>query len=92
MSITLFFFFFLADLKITVCRMYCGPLITSFSEASFQISILNISKHPEWLMYLDESTNAPNWPLTCISIPQHTTKEEPTGKNEKHYHKQKVKY
>lgn len=43
--------------------------MTSLDMAGFQISILNITEHSEWLEHLDANTDAPGWPATCISVP-----------------------
>lgn len=59
-------------MNITTCRMYHGSHMTSVDLNGFQISILNISEHPDWLQHLDAITDAPAWPATCISIPSLT--------------------
>lgn len=43
--------------------------MTSLDMSGFQISILNVTEHPEWLEHLDANTDAPGWPATCISVP-----------------------
>ncbi|XP_065215495.1 PTS-dependent dihydroxyacetone kinase 1, dihydroxyacetone-binding subunit DhaK-like [Planococcus citri] len=59
----------LTESQITTCRLYSGSFMTSLDMAGFQISVLNITEHPEWLEHLDSNTSAPGWPSTCISIP-----------------------
>lgn len=65
--------------------------MTSLDMAGFQISILNISEHLEWLQHLDASTEAPAWPATCISIPIPEANKKTIQKND-HVSMNKVDY
>lgn len=53
--------------------MYHGSHMPSIDLTGFQISILNTSEHSDWIQHLDETTDAPAWPSTCISIPSPMT-------------------
>lgn len=49
--------------------MYHGSLDTSVELTGFQISILNVAEHPEWLEHLDANTDVAIWSSPCVSIP-----------------------
>ncbi len=83
-------FVFAADLSIIICRMYFGMFMSSLDMSGFQISILNVTKNSHWLEFLDQSTDAPGWPATCISIPLPSNCTRVVIKNEDTFLKSKV--
>lgn len=61
---------FKGETGIIVKRAYSGMLMTSLDMVGFQISILKLSNkfENEWIDLLDESTEAPRWVGSKMSI------------------------
>ena len=46
--------------------MYVGRLATSLNMRGFQVALLRLNNHPEWLELLDAPTSAPAWPAPYL--------------------------
>uniref|UniRef100_A0A1B6D265 Triokinase/FMN cyclase n=2 Tax=Clastoptera arizonana TaxID=38151 RepID=A0A1B6D265_9HEMI len=58
----------LGEKGVNVNRLYSGGLMTSLDMAGVQITILKTKNNPEWVQYLDSSTEAYAWPGKPLSI------------------------
>lgn len=55
-------------MEMEVMRFYAGFIMTSLDMSGIQVSILKTKSHPEWLQYLDATTDAYAWPGKPLSI------------------------
>jgi len=60
-----------------VVRFYAGHLMTSLEMSGILISILKVTKNPEWLELLDAPTSAPAWPTPLHSVVNGPTRFNP---------------
>jgi len=48
--------------------MFVGTFIVSLNMYGFQLSVIDVSEHPEWINCIDEETSAFAWPGNHMSI------------------------